>query len=165
MTAVFVGVRSLPVARARAVRLIERAVAAARRQAPGAPDVSVAIVGDRTMRRLNAEHHGEPRTTDVLAYPLDPDDEGIGGEVVVCWPEARRQARRRGLDPLDELLLYVVHGVLHLGGGRDDDPTAARRMREQEMAAMARIGRPLPASHAEEPGAHVRARYPSTRRR
>jgi len=53
---------------------------------------------------------------------------------------AVREAGERGREAADELLLYVVHGVLHLGGYRDDDEAARRRMRAAERAVMRKIG-------------------------
>ena len=80
------------------------------------------------MRRLNREFHDADEITDVLAFPLDEGarERGPEGEVIVCVPQAYREARARGLPPLTELLLYVVHGSLHLLGEDDHDARAAR---------------------------------------
>jgi probable rRNA maturation factor len=62
--------------------------------------------------------------TDVLTFPLETDSLGrvTAGEVVVCVPEARRRARVEGVPVERELLLYALHGMLHLAGF--DDRTA-----------------------------------------
>lgn len=152
---VTIGARSLPCGpSALEVAVREAVVAAARVLRRRPPRLSVAIVGDRLMRRLNRDFHATDRTTDVLAFPLDDElvglAEGPEAEIVVCAPQARREARYRGLAYEVELLLYVVHGVLHLLGEDDGDPEGAARMRRLEMRAMDAIGRPLPPSHAEE---------------
>lgn len=146
-----VAVRCAPRARASLERELRRAVAAACAVGRRAvPSLSIAVVGDRRMRRLNRDYHGVDSTTDVLAFPLADERGGADGEIVVCAAVARREARRRGLDPTTELLLYAVHGTLHLLGEDDRARAAARRMRRLETAALARIGRRLPPSHLAE---------------
>lgn len=144
-------VRLGPPARARLalqiVRAVEVAAAVVRRAVPW---LSVAVVGDRRMRRLNRDFHAADRTTDVLAFPLGWRGAAVEGEVIACAPYARREAVSRGLDPRGELLLYVVHGTLHLLGEDDHDPDDARRMRALERAALRRLGYRLPASHLDE---------------
>ena len=112
--------------------------------------VSIAVVGDVTMRRLNRDFHDADRTTDVLAFPYDAELDGTEGELVLCAPEARRQAARRGLPELTELLLYAAHGTLHLLGERDATPDEAARMRRLEQKALERLGYPLPRTHLDE---------------
>src|SRR5688572_12184420 len=87
----------------------------------GPADVSIAIVNDKTMSALHLRDLKIAGPTDVLTYELDHDDKGrcIAGEVIVCLPEARRQARERGTTVDNELLLYALHGVLHLAGFDD----------------------------------------------
>jgi probable rRNA maturation factor len=58
----------------------------------------------------------------------------------VCWPIAQRQARLRGVRPEVELLLYVVHGVLHLLGYDDLRKAAAMRMHAKEDEMLGQMG-------------------------
>ena len=103
----------------------------------GSPEaeLSIALVGDRTMRRLHHEFLGIDDTTDVLAFPLGKG----GGEVVVDLAVAARVAERRALDPREEALRYVAHGVLHLCGLDDRDSGARRVMRRAEQQVLARL--------------------------
>ena len=59
-----------------------------------------------------------------MSFPLEAAGGCLEGEVVVGAEVARREARRYGWTPHDELLLYVVHGLLHLVGY---DDAAGRR--------------------------------------
>lgn len=104
--------------------------------------LSVALVGDATMARLHQQFLNVLGTTDVITFELDHDARGrpTAGEVVVCVPEARRQAKRRGHDVADELLLYALHGVLHLSGYDDLEPAAHRRMHRAEDRILTAIG-------------------------
>jgi probable rRNA maturation factor len=131
--------------RQRTVRLgrarILQAVAAARALRPRrAGALSVALVDDRAIRRLHRDHMGLDSATDVLAFPLEGSPGGLLGEVVASAETARREAAARGVAPADELLLYVVHGVLHLLGFDDHAPSSRRRMRAAERRALRAAG-------------------------
>ena len=80
-------------------------------------DLSVAVVGDKTMRRLNRECLGVDRTTDVLAFP--DKDENFFGEIVLCLPQIERQAPDYAGSTEKELIFVLAHGLLHLLGFRD----------------------------------------------
>lgn len=129
--------RELPVPAAKLRRDIARAVAGT--EFPGA--LSVAVVGDATMRRVNREYHDTDAPTDVLAFPLaGAGDEEFAGEVIVSLDTARREAAAHGVETGAELMLYVVHGVLHLCGYDDHSLADARRMHERTLAILEGLG-------------------------
>lgn len=103
----------------------------------GARTVTVLITGDQRISDLCARFLGRARRTDVLAFP--GEDEELG-EVVVNADRARREARRRNIDPVAELYLYVVHGLLHLVGYDDLTPEEAERMHQREEQILRRFG-------------------------
>ena len=88
-----------------------RAVAPAR--ARGA--VTIALVGDAAMRRLNRRFAGKDRATDVLSFPSDGVD-GALGDIAIATGVARRQARDGRRTYLEELRVLALHGLLHLLG-------------------------------------------------
>ncbi len=126
-----------------AAALREAAVEAARYAGGPGGAVSVVVVGDRTMRRLNGRFLGVDDTTDVLAFDMGgaPTAEagGVSGEVIVNASLAASEAARRRRKPIEELLLYVVHGVLHLAGYRDGTPSQVSGMRNAERVVMRRL--------------------------
>ena len=105
-------------------------------------ELSVAVVGDKRMTQLHREFLTLDGPTDVLSFPLEFDSRGnvIGGEIVVCLPQARRQARKSGIAVADELLLYALHGLLHLCGFDDRTPLTYRAMHAQEDLILRRLG-------------------------
>ncbi len=80
----------------------------------------------------------------MLSFESGETDPDTGrllvGEVVVCRTVAAREARRRGLDEAGELLLYTVHGWLHLAGYDDDTAARRRRMAAAERRILKRLG-------------------------
>src|SRR5687768_14096607 len=103
--------------------------------------MSVALVGDRRMAALHERFIGIAGPTDVLTFELDHDARGgvTAGEVVVCVPHALREARRRGSRARDEVLLYALHGMLHLCGyddRTDRDFVKVHRREDQILRAL-----------------------------
>ncbi len=110
---------------------------------PRAPlEVSLALVNDARMSELHEQVMGIPGPTDVLTFELDHGPRGhvISGEVVVCVPEARRRAKELGHKLEHELLLYALHGILHLSGHDDRTTPAYRRMHKTEDRILTRLG-------------------------
>ena len=107
-------------------------------------DLSLSLVDDAEMRRLHRVHSGDDTPTDVLAFPFEgvaPAGAGFpAGEVVVSVETAVREARARRLRPRAEVLLYAVHGILHLRGEDDHDPVRARRMDRRTLAILRAFG-------------------------
>lgn len=128
--------------------------------APGGA-VTVAIVDDARMRELHERYHGDPSTTDVLSFDMrDAPGDAMAGDLVLCLDEARRQAADRGHDVATELLLYGLHGLLHLMGHDDREPDDARRMHqlEDELLTRAGIGKVYDRPRANDPGADANER-------
>jgi probable rRNA maturation factor len=107
-------------------------------------ELSLAIVPARRMARLNREFLGRSGPTDVLAFELDRDDRGrvVCGEIVVCSTIAAARARRLRHPLKNELLLYAIHGLLHLSAfdDRTDSAFAAMHAKEDEMLTRLGIG-------------------------
>ncbi len=91
----------------------------------GRRPLSIAFVGNAEIRALNRRFLGHDYATDVLAFPLGTD---LFGEVVISAEYAAAEARRRGIPVREELLRYVVHGILHLLGYDDRRAADRRRM-------------------------------------
>ena len=84
-------------------------------------EVSIAVVDDRTIQDVNRRHLDHDWPTDVISFALSEAGEDIlSGELIVSAETAARMAARDGGDPWTELVLYVIHGLLHLWRGIDD---------------------------------------------
>lgn len=109
---------------------------------PPLAELSLALVGDLRMARLHMQFMNVEGPTDVLTFPLEHDsrERATSGEVVICVPEAVRQAKQRKSRPERELLLYALHGMLHLCGFDDTTESAYQRMHRKEDQILIRLG-------------------------
>ena len=90
-------------------------------------EVSVVLAGDGLLRRLNRAYRGKDRPTDVLSFPGDGGESGLG-DVVISVATAERNARGLGRTLLQELDVLALHGFLHVLGydHETDDGTMDR---------------------------------------
>ncbi|MFH1139419.1 MAG: rRNA maturation RNase YbeY [Pseudomonadota bacterium] len=97
-------------------------------------ELSLVLVDDEEIARLNSEYLGRQGPTNVLAFPmlegefsgLNPD---VLGDVVISVPTTLAHAEDGGYTPEEMLDFYLVHGILHLlGYDHVDDPGEAARM-------------------------------------
>jgi probable rRNA maturation factor len=90
-------------------------------QFPGKAELTLVITGDDQIRELNRQYRGVDTPTDVLSFGDDEVQASAGeafylGDVVISYPRAEAQAQAAGHAAADELVLLVIHGVLHLLG-------------------------------------------------
>lgn len=119
--------------RARLVRVLEGASAAL----GVAGEVSLVLAGDGLLRRLNRDYRGKDRPTDVLSFPGDGGEGGLG-DILISVETAGRNARRLGRSLGRELDVLALHGFLHvLGYDHETDggvmDRLERRLRRQVL--------------------------------
>jgi probable rRNA maturation factor len=102
--------------------------------------ISVAVVDDPTIHELNVRHLEHDYPTDVLSFLLEDYDDRLEGEIVVSADTAATMAERIGWPAENELLLYVVHGALHLVGLDDHEPDDRAEIRRREREVLAALG-------------------------
>jgi GTP-binding protein Era len=118
---------------------------------PGAgrpAEVSLRLVDDAEIRRLNKAFRGVDRATDVLSFPLgdsaperDPQTgNALLGDIAVSLERARDQAREYGHSYQRELAFLFVHGLLHLFGYDHETDADARAMEEMQERVLAELG-------------------------
>jgi len=101
---------------------------------------SIAIVDDATMRQLNAERLGHDWPTDVISFVLDELDDSVEGEVIASAETAAQVCSAAGWSAADELLLYIVHGLLHVAGMDDIEFEDRQAMRHMERECLMAVG-------------------------
>lgn len=102
-------------------------------------ELSVLLVSDREMHRLNRAWRDRDRPTDVLSFAQAEGEGGapggLLGDVVISVDTAARQAAERGIGRGREAERLLIHGILHLlGYDHERSEGEARRMRRREQA-------------------------------
>ncbi len=105
-------------------------------------EFSVAVVGNRRMAELHDQFMSIPEPTDALTFELEHDGRGrvTSGEVVICLPVAKQKAKELGHETRIELLLYAIHGMLHLCGFDDKNEKDFRKMHAMEDRILVALG-------------------------
>jgi len=118
----------------------------------GDRDLTVCLVSDASIARLNCEFRGKPGPTDVLSFPANghaalrrarlstssPSSTSYLGDIAISPEAARRNAARFGRSLPQELCVLMLHGVLHLLGY--DHETDRGRMDRIERRLRAELG-------------------------
>ncbi|GAK56872.1 probable rRNA maturation factor [Candidatus Vecturithrix granuli] len=116
-------------------------------------ELSVALVDDQEMQRLNREYRGIDHSTDVLSFALQeaqepslipaPSDESdwpiMLGDVILSTETTQRQAREHGHSFERELYFLVIHGILHLIGHDHHTDEEARIMEDLEQTLLSKL--------------------------
>lgn len=95
-------------------------------------DISIALMSDLEIRGLNYKHLSHDYATDVISFDLTSADDFLEGEIIASIETADREAKEHGWQGDDELLLYVIHGMLHIIGLRDKKTKETQVMRDAE---------------------------------
>jgi probable rRNA maturation factor len=105
-------------------------------------ELSVAIVPARRMARIHERFLDQEGATDVLSFELEHDSQGasVSGEIVICSTVARKRAKSLGHPVEHELLLYAIHGLLHLCGFDDRNAKAFAAMHAREDQILTSLG-------------------------
>jgi probable rRNA maturation factor len=93
--------------------------------------ICIKLGSEKESRQLNLSYRKKDYPTDVLSFPLNeklPDGFYVG-DIFICYPLAREQAKENHLTVEQELLTLMLHGILHLVGYDHETDTG-------EMAAL-----------------------------
>ena len=112
---------------------------------PDGTELSVSIVGDRSIRRINREYLARDRSTNVISFSQQEGD-GCGmaahilGDVIISADTSAREAGQGGLPTFDRLCFLLLHGILHLCGYDHERSGEAEAVRmEKKEAELFRI--------------------------
>jgi len=95
-------------------------------------DVSVVIVSDEEILKLNKAFLQHNYTTDVITFPLEENSSNVDGEIYISIDTARIQAKEYSVSLTNELTRLAVHGTLHLTGYDDATPEQRQQMHQLE---------------------------------
>lgn len=137
------------------------------RLAPTAEGVSISYVDDRFMRKLNLQHRGMKKTTDVLSFPSNPDKGAVKhlGDIVISLPVAEKLAKKMGVSRRRQVETLIIHGFLHLCGF-DHEKDKGEMLKLQAQLEAELLGEePLPMARkrGRKPGSKVKVMKDGTR--
>ena len=107
-------------------------IASFRRWAAGFPGITLRIVGVAEGRRLNRTYRKRNYATNVLTFST--------GDIVLCHPVIRKEAKQQGKTLHAHYAHLVVHGALHLRGHDHAGKADAARMERKEVRVLRRLG-------------------------
>lgn len=117
------------------VKKIAAAVASFEKQS--FDEVSIHFVKPERICQLHEEYFQDPSLTDCISFPMDDEQQDgyrMLGDIFVCPQTAINYAKEK--DPYIETTLYIVHGMLHLMGYDDIEPSDRREMKAAEKRHM-----------------------------
>lgn len=106
---------------------------------PSKVTVSITVVNDAQMQRINKQFLNRNRTSDCLSFDLSDGRHKLF-ELIVNGEMAVREAKLRGHSSKAELALYVTHSLLHNVGFDDSTKEKAKKMHKTEDEILQRLG-------------------------
>ncbi|AVX20028.1 MULTISPECIES: rRNA maturation RNase YbeY [Carboxydocella] len=114
-------------------------------------EVSLVLVDDEEIRRLNRDYRGKDMPTDVLSFAqrerleeepefTSPLETEVLGDVIISVERAEEQARDYGHSLKRELAFLTVHGVLHLLGYDHQTEAEEAEMLETQREVLNALG-------------------------
>ncbi|MBR4591812.1 MAG: rRNA maturation RNase YbeY [Elusimicrobiaceae bacterium] len=108
-------------------------------------EVNVIFVDEKEILRVNKTFLNHHYVTDVISFNnerppvLPPDEPWAFGDIFVCYQVARKNAKKFNHTILEEMMMYVTHGALHLSGMDDHHPKDRAEMDRQAEKIIAAI--------------------------
>ncbi len=107
-------------------------------------NLSFAFVDNNEIKKLNKRYFDSDEVTDVIAFPLSNRKNVISGEIIVSVETAVDTAGKGRINIEGEILLYVVHGLLHLLGYSDGNKEDSKAMHDKESRILKSLGYNVP---------------------
>jgi probable rRNA maturation factor len=106
-------------------------------------DANIILTGTQKIEKLNRDFRGKDMPTDVLSFVPEESEEPPPfraiGEIYICLPVARRQAKKAGHSFQSELLFLAAHGALHLCGHTHETDSKYKRMMKRTRIYLERL--------------------------
>jgi len=102
--------------------------------------LSVSVVNDARIHEINRDFLNHDYPTDVVSFDLSDEGPGVDGEIIVSVDHARSATGSDESEVAAELLLYCVHGLLHLIGYDDHQPGDRQTMHALQRQLLLDLG-------------------------
>jgi len=98
-------------------------------------ELELIFLDDKSIRKFNKKYKLENRATDVLSFKIDRRDFGqklFLGEIMISLDTAFKNSKLYGTSFAYEIVLYIIHGILHLFGYDDETAGDSREMAKKQ---------------------------------
>lgn len=107
-------------------------------------DLSILVENDATLKKLNRLYRGIDRPTDVLSFDSDEINPETGftalGDIAISFPTAEKQAAEANHPVTNEVILLLVHAILHLTGYDHNTKEEKQEMWAEQQAVLDHLG-------------------------
>lgn len=107
-----------------------------------APELEIVFLDDSGIRVFNKRYKNKDAPTDVLSFKIGRKEfgkSGFLGEILISSERALKHSKIFGAEFHDELVRYVIHGILHLLGYNDESPALRLKMFLMEEKVLGRL--------------------------
>ncbi|NCC98228.1 MAG: rRNA maturation RNase YbeY [Bacteroidia bacterium] len=94
---------------------------------------------DEKILQINKEYLKHDYYTDIITFDYTEDDK-ISGDIFISLDTVKSNSEQFGTDYYEELSRIIIHGILHLCGFKDKEPSAKAQMTDEENKALLAIG-------------------------
>ncbi|MCX7661846.1 MAG: rRNA maturation RNase YbeY [Candidatus Omnitrophica bacterium] len=102
-------------------------------------EINLVFVNDNQIRKINSYFLKKNVPTDVLSFNESSDKKNFFGEVIISTQRAKINAKRYKTNPIYEVYLYIIHGILHLLGYKDRKIEERKRMNKKTKEILSRL--------------------------
>lgn len=105
--------------------------------------INILFSNDLVISHFHQEYLNDPTVTDVITFPMeeiDPEtNQYLLGDLIISWETAEREAKKRNISTQMELILYAIHGFLHLNGYDDKSEKDKKKMNQLQNKILKKI--------------------------
>lgn len=91
------------------------------------------FVDAQTILHINRTYLQHDYVTDIITFALSEAPEPLSGDIYICVPQAKENAKAEGQSFADEIRLLIVHGILHVNGYTDEKPKEKSKMDQEQQ--------------------------------
>ena len=110
-------------------------------------EITILLVGNKKIKALNKKFRKINKVTDVLSFGLQedkslvlpPEEKKYLGDIVICYPQIKKQAKKFSSSLREEFTLILIHGFLHLLGFEDETKAGNVKMQKSQAKILAQI--------------------------